>query len=320
MTNERQLVGYRGPIYDSARWQAFEFRPDDIVISTPSKCGTTWIQMICALLIFQDPVLHQPLSRLSPWVDMLARARRDVIADLEGQTHRRFIKTHTPLDGLPYEACVTYICIGRDPRDAALSMSNHMDNLDLASFAQARVAAAAIDGLTADPEVHLPPRPADELQRFWQWVDDDTPPTGHSSSLVRALHHVQTFWDAPAAADVVLIHFEDLRTDLEGQMRSLADRLAINVPNRLWPALVQAATFGEMRANAAMTAPNADSRLWQDNNQFFHRGTSGQWRHLLNDDDLDRYRARAYAVGSAEVVDWVHRGTLSRAAIGESSS
>jgi aryl sulfotransferase len=30
-----------------------------------------------------------------------------VFADLEAQTHRRFIKTHTPLDGIPNDPTVT---------------------------------------------------------------------------------------------------------------------------------------------------------------------------------------------------------------------
>src|SRR5258707_8802090 len=95
---------YEASMYDSSRWDGFELRPGDIVISTPPKSGTTWTQMICALLVFQEPVLRQPLSTVSPWLDMLSRARRDIVADLEGQTHRRFVKTHTPLHGLPIDA------------------------------------------------------------------------------------------------------------------------------------------------------------------------------------------------------------------------
>src|SRR6516162_5434364 len=94
---------YTGLIYDSARWEGFVFRPGDIVISTPPKCGTTWTQMICALLIFQTPDLPDSLDRLSPWLDMLTRSREDVFADLDAQTHRRFIKTHTARDGLPWD-------------------------------------------------------------------------------------------------------------------------------------------------------------------------------------------------------------------------
>src|SRR3954468_24822699 len=102
-------------MYDSNRWQRFELRRGDVVISTPPKCGTTWTQMICALLILQEPQLPLPLDTLSPWIDMVTRARSEVFADLAAQNHRRFIKTHTPLDGIPKDPTVTYICVGRDP-------------------------------------------------------------------------------------------------------------------------------------------------------------------------------------------------------------
>ena len=92
---------YRSIGHDSTRWEGFSFREGDIVVTTPPKCGTTWTQMICGLLIFQKPELPAPLAELSPWLDMLTRPREEVFAQLQAQTHRRFIKSHTPLDGLP---------------------------------------------------------------------------------------------------------------------------------------------------------------------------------------------------------------------------
>jgi aryl sulfotransferase len=38
------------------------------------------------------------LAELSPWLDI---SRDEVQARLSAQRHRRFIKTHTPLDGIP---------------------------------------------------------------------------------------------------------------------------------------------------------------------------------------------------------------------------
>src|SRR5215207_4899670 len=215
---------YRSLISDSVRWDGFEFRPDDIVISTPPKCGTTWTQMICALLIFQRAELGAPLSTLSPWLDMVTRARSDVFAALEAQTHRRFIKTHTPLDGLPVEPGVTYVCVARDPRDVALSMDAHRDNMDLERFLAARAEAARIDGIELEEPVPPSERPDDERERFWRWVDDDTPPPQAASSLLRTLWHLRTFWDQRSNPDIVLLHYDDLLRDLEGSMRRLALR------------------------------------------------------------------------------------------------
>ena len=106
---------YRSSVADSQRWEDFVLRPRDIIVTTPPKCGTTWTQMICALLILQSPNLPAPLSRLSPWLDMTTRSRREVFADLAAQEHRRFIKTHTPLDGLPVDRSVTYVCVAPGP-------------------------------------------------------------------------------------------------------------------------------------------------------------------------------------------------------------
>src|SRR5688500_18793733 len=188
MTHVRR---YEATGYDSSRWDGFELRSGDIIISTPPKCGTTWTQMICALLVLQEPELPLPLDTLSPWIDMVTRARTEVFSDLAAQTHRRFIKTHTPLDGIPNDAAVTYICVGRDPRDVALSMDHHIDNMDVGAFLQARERAAAIDGIELGPLRRPPPRPEGARERFWRWVDDETPSTRSGSTLRFTVEHLQ---------------------------------------------------------------------------------------------------------------------------------
>ena len=97
--------------------------------------------------------------------------------------------------------------------------------------------------------------------------------------------------------------------DLEGQMRALAARLGIAVPEDRWPALAQAATFEEMRRNADRFAPAVTESLWRDNRSFFRRGTSGQWRDLFEDGDRARYDARVRELAADPAfVAWVHGG------------
>jgi hypothetical protein len=263
--------------------------------------------MICALLILQEPELPLPLDTLSPWIDMVTRSRTEVFADLEAQTHRRFIKTHTPLDGIPNDPTVTYICVGRDPRDVALSMDHHIDNMDFGAFIIARDRSAAIDGIELGPLPPRQPRPDGERARFWQWVDDETPSTQVGSSLRRTAEHLQTFWDAADDLDVVYLHYDDLQTDLEGQMRQLAARLGIDVDEHRWPRLVKAATFESMRSRADTTVPAGGPDHWIDPAAFFSRGTSGQWRDLLDDADLARYAARVRLLAADDLVEWLHR-------------
>ncbi|MDP9225074.1 MAG: sulfotransferase domain-containing protein, partial [Actinomycetota bacterium] len=99
------------------------------MISTPSKCGTTWMQTIVGMLLLDRTDLGAPISSISPWLDMLIRTDDEVFGVLDGQSHRRFIKTHTPLDGVPRRQSVTYIAVVRHPLDVALSDRDHKENM-----------------------------------------------------------------------------------------------------------------------------------------------------------------------------------------------
>src|SRR5262249_50372291 len=201
------------------------------------------------------------LDLLSPWLDMLTRSRDAVIADLDAQSHRRFIKTHTPYDGLPHDDGVTYICVGRDPRDAALSWDNHVAHTDLLAMFTARDAAVGNEDL-AELMPDGPPTPAEtEIERFWQWVDAPFPGGPRSESLAVLVHHISTFWAVRNHDNVLLVHYDDLQADLGGQMRAVSARLGIPIDEARWPALVNAATFERMRANADRAAPDTPHRI-----------------------------------------------------------
>lgn len=295
---------YRDFIADSARWEGFAFRGDDIVISTPAKCGTTWMQMLCALLTFRTPDLPAPLARLSPWLDMQTRPLDDVLADLAGQQHRRFIKTHTPLDGLPAVPGVTYLHVARDPRDVALSWDNHLGNMDLERTVAIRVAAVGADdlaelGITGPP----PPLPEDPLERFWQWMEGDHGPTMGGFDSFTA--HVRAAWERRDDPAVHLFHYADLRADLAGEMARLARILGTEPPT---DELVDAATFERMKERAPTLVPNSDTPFWRQDSQFFDRARLGGWSELLDEGDLRRYELLATAALPEEAFAWVHGG------------
>jgi hypothetical protein len=300
---------YRTLVADSARWEGFEFRDGDIIISTPPKCGTTWTQMICALLIFQTADLNRPLDQISPWLDQNTKSRDEVFADLAAQDHRRFIKSHTPLDGLPWDERVTYVAVGRDPRDVAISMAHHFDNMDFGAFLALIDSAVGLDKL-ADVMSEPEPPPTTPIDRFWAWVDDDTPLGRTLGGLAGTLHHLSTFWQARERPNVVLLHYGELKADLVGQMRRLAAVLDIDIePDRL-AELAPAASFESMRERAKTVAPNTTDPIWVDSTSFFHRGTSGQWRDLLDDVDLKRYAGRVAALVGDDFSNWAHQGPI----------
>jgi hypothetical protein len=265
------------------------------------------MQMICAVLIFGDPSLPRPLTELSPWLDIQTDTISNVFARLAAQRHRRFIKTHTPLDGLPFDERVTYICVGRDPRDAAISSDNHLNNMNREVLVTAREAVVGSDdplpviaGSATSPS-------EDPIERFWRWVEEDAMP---NEGLELLLHHLGTFWDRQQATNVVLAHYADLQADLEGEMRRLAGLLELVIDEDMWPGLLAEARFDRMRDRADLLAPQVTmDGLWHDASSFFNRGTSGQWRTLLGPNELDRYEARVRELATPDLAAWAHGGS-----------
>lgn len=302
-----ELIRYRNVVFDSSRWDGFPFRADDIVISTPPKCGTTWMQTLCAMLVFNDIAFDRPLAELSPWLDMQTNRLSDVVAGLEAQQHRRFIKTHTPLDGVPAAEGVTYICVARDPRDVALSFQHHWENLDQDAFLEARARAVGLHDLAE----FGPPRelPEDRAERFSLWVDAE-PGTFVGPSLVEVLHHLRTFCDRRHDDNVQLFHYSDLRSDLPGQLRRLAGVLSIDVPDDRIEQFAAAAQFENMKKRAAELVPDVGNRIWRSNEAFFHHGTMGQWRHVIGEATLRRYQERVDALLPPDAAAWAHAGWL----------
>ena len=209
----------------------FEFRDGDIVISTRSKSGTTWVQMICALLIFRTPSLPRPLPELSPWLDWLVVPRDEVFADLESQTHRRFIKTHTPLDGLPLDERATFIVVARHPLDAAVSLYHQSHNINRRRIAE----------LTGNPDLAEPkelPPVGDWLR---EWIESDVSPSVELDSFNGVFHHLTDAWSRKHEQNVLLVHYADLLDDLVGEIARIAARLRIAVDGDLICELARAA-------------------------------------------------------------------------------
>ncbi|MFJ5309797.1 sulfotransferase domain-containing protein [Streptomyces sp. NPDC088350] len=275
------------------RWKALRFRPDDIVVSAQVKSGTTWLQMICALLVFQQPDLAAPLSVLSPWLDGPDDRRDDVLALLEGQQHRRFIKTHSPLSDITRSPQATYIAVGRHPLDAAISLYHQRANMLDRETGEAR-----------SSEHRDPPR-----EWLLKWLQKETRPPVPPDSLAGMLRHMSSAWALRHERNVVLLHYDELAADLTGQMRYLAQRLDITVPETALPELVKAATFDQMRDAAGRIKPLGG--VLADDSAFFRSGRSGSGTELLTDDELAGYYERAAQELPPDLLVWLH-GRCSR--------
>lgn len=282
---------YRSPDEDSDRWNRFPFRQGDVVVSTRSKSGTTWMQQICLSMAHGSAELPAPLGALSPWVDWLGEPEEVLFPRLEAQQVRRVLKTHTPLDGVVLDPRATYVVVVRDPLDMAVSLYHQGDNLD-------RDRIAALTGGTASYRRNRPPL-SEWLAR---WIRADADPMKSMDSLAGVIHHAADAWTRHDDRHVLVVRYEDLIADLEGRMRWLADRLGFEVAPPVWSSLVEGATFASMRASAAERTPDVRGVL-KDPAKFFRRGGPGAGREVLDEGDIAAYERRIRDLLAAEGVE-----------------
>jgi aryl sulfotransferase len=298
---------YRTWIFDSRRWQHYRPRVDDIIIASYPKSGMTWMQRIVSLLVFQTS-RPMPIMQISAWIDRrFPQPIEAAMAQLEVQEHRRFLKSHLPLDGLPFHGEVKYIHIARDGRDACMSFHNHA-----VGFTDRMLAMLDRAGFEDNTVARPYPRPLyDPAQHFRRWITQGAVP-GHEdgSPSMSFFQFEQSWWTARQHSNVLLVHYNDLKSDLAGEMQRVADFLDISVAPTLWPELVQAASFETMRRDGD-TLMGATAPLFKEGSRgFFFKGTNGRWQGVVSEEDLALYDAKLSAILSPACVQWVSQGRL----------
>ena len=221
------------------------------------------------------------------------------LAAVEAQTHRRFLKTHLPVDAIVFSPEAKYIYIGRDGRDVIWSMYNHHANGNAEYY---RVLNDT-PGRVGPP---IAPPPDSVRQYFLDWLEGDGYP-------------FWSFWDNVSSwlalrhlPNVLTLHFADLKADLPGQARRIADFLDIEVQADKWPVILEHCSFDYMKRHAANVAP-LSGILWEGGAKtFINKGTNGRWRDVLTKDDIRRYESMALAKLGPESARWLEHGTLSR--------
>lgn len=278
--------------FDSTMWNGFAFRPDDVIIASYAKSGTTWTQQIVSELIFDG---HAPgaVGELSPWVDLRIPPREVKLPAIEAQTHRRFLKTHLPVEALNFSPLAKYIYIGRDGRDVVWSLYNHHKNANAAWY-------GALNDSPGLVGPKITPPTTDEVQYFRDWLANDGQP------FWSLWENLRSWWNIRRLDNVLLVHYADLKRDMAGEMERIADFLDLDPQN--WPAILEHCSFDYMKANAAASAPLGGA-FWEGGAEtFIHKGTNGRWQGQLTADDVAEYEARAVAELGTDCAAWLASG------------
>ena len=276
---------------DSTQWNEFKYRDDDIVIASWAKAGTTWIQQIVGQLIFGGkPDLEIRFKSL--YLESHWPTKSTKLEHLSRQSHRRFIKTHLPVDALLFSQKAKYIYIGRNAPDIVWSLYSHLMNFKDDVF----------DAVEKLPEGFGPSlkRPTIDFHEFWhQWLHNDGYP------MYPFWEHVRSWWKIRELPFIKIIHFECLKEDMEREILGIAEFLGISVTPEQMDRICEYCSFDWMKKNPYKTVPIGMENMTGGASTFYQKGLSGQWQDYLSSGDIAEYKQYAIDELGLECANWL---------------
>lgn len=280
--------------FDSTIWDDFAFRDDDIIIASYAKSGTTWVQQIVSQLLFNGEE-NLNVSEMSPWIDIRVPPKEIKLAKVEKQQHRRFLKTHLPVDALVFSTEAKYIYVGRDGRDVVWSMYNHHVNAKEEWY----------KGLNESPGLVGPPigKPGDSVkQYFLDWLENDGYP------FWSFWENIKSWWEIRELPNVYLLHFAKLNQDMAGEIRKLGSFLEIPIEEKNFHNIVNHCSFDYMKDHASQIAP-LGGILWEGGAKtFINKGINGRWKNILTELENYQYEQVAEEKLGADCARWLVSG------------
>jgi aryl sulfotransferase len=301
-TNEKQqwpvkTSEFQNHHMDSTRWNDFPFRSDDIIVASWNKSGTTWTQQIVSQLVFLGEE-QAPINMTSPWLDFTPIPHEANIGLLEAQKHRRFLKTHSPLENLVFSPKAKYIYVARDGRDAIWSLHNHLYNATPLFYQLLNGSPGRVGSALEKP-------PADPRQYFLDILEDDE----RDTTALPIWKTIRGWWSARDLPNVLLVHFNDLKADLSGEIQRVADFLEIDVPEEKLPVISEHCTFEYMKAHATQMCPMQSDVAFENGvDTFIYKGSNGRWKDALTADDVKLYEEKAISELGEECAAWLAEG------------
>ncbi|XP_062315105.1 cytosolic sulfotransferase 2-like [Osmerus eperlanus] len=234
--------------------QNFKARPDDILIATYPKAGTTWVSYILEMLCFGHSERQNlvPVYERVPFLEMHMPSFPSGVAELNKMsTSPRLIKTHLPVQFIPksfWEQNCKIVYVARNAKDNAVSYF-HFDRMNMAQ-----------------------PEPGDWnsfLQRFMEgkmvfgsWYD-----------------HVTGWWEKKQSHSKLLyLFFEDMVEDTGRELDRLCSFLGVSPSAEEKENVRERAQFDNMKKNN-MTNYSTDTVMDFKISPFMRKGKVGDWKN-----------------------------------------
>jgi hypothetical protein len=258
MMNRRQTSAKLAQVF-----QDYEPTAHDVFVSTFSKSGTNWMMQIAHQIAFRGAGEYAHIHDVICWPDMGAKRSKRIAIPLDDKqvqqaspTGLRVIKTHLSVHYVPYSDKARYLVVIRDPKE--IFVSSYF------------FAGGAAGPLMPKPQV---------------WFDlflTDKFPMNFGNTWAE---HTASYWALKDKPNVCVLLFRDMKKDLPGAIRKVADVLGVQLTEAEMNAVAKKSTFSYMSGIEDKFTPMPKGTLpWGDGLKMMREGKVGNAKELLTSD------------------------------------
>lgn len=260
--------GKLSPLHDPDILANFQARPTDVLITTPPKAGTTWMQQILHQLRTGGDTTFTSIDEVVPWLEIQrdGRSWQEILQYFETLAEPRIFKTHCTAEQTPGIGTAKIILTSRDPRDCCVSFYHHIMNMT--------------DEARANKQM---PVPESFDQHVAMWLE-----------YAAWYRNVKSWWPYYDNTNVLWLRYQDLKSDITLSIDQIINFLKWHVTDEQKQKVLEYSSFDWMKANDEKFSSQGPGKTQVFKaGKFIRQGKVGKFQDLMTAEQEQRILKKA---------------------------
>lgn len=242
---------------EKTQWEAsfagYEPKPQDVIVSAYYKSGTNWTMQMAHLIANHGQANFEHIHDVIPWPDGMPGYALEIQHDTvwkNAPTNLRIIKSHLPLDCIPFREKTRYVCVVRDPKEVLVSGYH---------FSRDTFFGPLTPSLDTFLDVFL-----SDVFLFGPWA-----------------RHTATFWAVRHKPNVLFLLYPEMKAKGNALVHQLAEFMDVSLTPEEVKLIAEQCSFAHMRTINHKFFPNRLTPWSNPNGKMMRKGKVGNSSELL---------------------------------------